>query len=78
MYDQAIKRFVFFDLAREARGRLDLEGGVELLFFIRRGRTDDRKPFLINVDKTCGTCAGATAFRDNAGNVVSKRRFRRS
>src|SRR5262249_3874800 len=55
--DQSIERFSHLDLAGEARGRLHLEGGVELLFFFLRGQADDRKPFFIDMHQAGG--AGA-------------------
>src|SRR5512143_1073933 len=73
VHDQPVERFGHPDLTGEARGRLHLEGGVKLLFFLGRGRADNRKPFLVHMHQAGRAGAGAPAFGDDAGNVVAQR-----
>ena len=63
------------DLAGQPRVRPHVEGGVKLFFLFGAGGADLVGPGFIDVDVTGRAGAAATAFGDDARNVVAQRGF---
>ena len=73
--DEAIQSVLDLDLAAEAALGADIEGEVEHVFFHHRWAADRLGPGVVDIDMAGGAGAGASAFRDNAGDAIHNGSF---